>query len=308
MKPANALVRDPSGLTLDIYPDGESAFRLYEDDGVTRSALERNEFAWTEIKCNAAPQALRKGGHVVVSVGASAGRFQGQYSTRAYQLKVHLPKPTYSVLLRREGQNTTLKQMSSLAQLDYATAGWFFSKALLGGIVHVKTPVLTTAEPFAVDLSTQSQYPHIFMQPCNGGKDQSFIYDPASGFVKLSSDQASCLTVGDDKDVASGTPAVEMQPCENQKWILDDDSGNMHPSTDHSKCIDIDAADHGAEIYPCGHLQANQRFNFTDDGSGVGHHSGTFRRISDGACMTVAHSQWRPSTASTLEENAAVII
>merc|ERR1711907_485571 len=180
--------------------------------------------------------------------------------------------------------------MSSFSQLDYAHSGWFFSKALRhGGSVHVKLPPLPTDVPFTVDLSTQSQYPHIFMQPCNGGKEQSFMYDPASSFIKLNSDQASCLTVGKDKDLASGTPAVEMQPCVDQKWIVDTVSGNIHPSKDSKKCIDIDAQDHGAEIYPCGHLQANQRFNFTDDGSGVGHHSGTFRRISDGTCMTVVH-------------------
>merc|ERR1712187_193375 len=98
-----------------------------------------------------------------------------------------------------------------------------------------------------------------------------------------------------------------MQPCGTQKWILDADSGNMHPSTDKGKCIDIDAQDHGAEIYPCGHLQANQRFNFTDDGSGAGHHSGTFRRISDGTCMTVARSKWTPSVSLMPEKNALIV-
>merc|ERR1712003_208628 len=178
---------------------------------------------------------------------------------------IHTPKPTNSVLLFQGSQNTTLKQVGSLSALDYAPSGWFFSKALLGGIVHVKLPSLPTNAPFTVDLSTQSQFPHIFMQPCNGGKEQSFMYDPASGFIKLISDQASCLTVGEDKDLASGTPAVEMQPCFDQKWIVDALSGNIHPATDSNKCIDIDAQDHGAEIYPCGHFQANQRFNFSDD-------------------------------------------
>jgi hypothetical protein len=274
-------------LGLDIYPDGDSSFDLYEDDGVTRQAIDGTAFSWTRISCQAPPQALRRGGDVVVAVSASRGSFEGQPTLRGYLLQVHMPKPPQSVLLRRDGRNATLRPMSSSSALDFAESGWFFSQAVAGGVAYIKAPSLPISSPWTVHISTRSKYPHVFLRPCDGTSTQSFMFDPASGYIKLNSDQSSCLTVGADKDFQSGTPAVEMQPCSGQKWQLDLSTGNLHPATDLSKCIDVDSVDHAAEIYQCGHLQGNQRFNFTDDGSGVGHHSGTFRKVDDGTCMTV---------------------
>lgn len=277
-------------LGLDIYPDGETSFRLYEDDGVTRRALEKNMYAWTNISCSAAPLATRKGGRVAVTIEATHGRFEGQVAARAYRMKIHTPKPTNNVFLWQGCENTTLKAVGSLSALGYVSAGWFFSNALLGGIVHVKTPPMQTDTQVRVELSDATRYPHIFLLPCDGSKEQSFMFDPASGYIKLNSDQSTCLVIGDDKDMDSGTPAVELQPCGGQTWKFDRTSDNIHPMGNLQQCIDVDANDHGAEIYSCGNLQANQRFNFTSDGSGSGHHSGTFRRLDDGTCMTVVRN------------------
>jgi len=195
-------------------------------------------------------------------------------------------------ILLRQGisQNKPLEEVGSLSSLDFAPSGWFFSMTLLGGIVHVKTLLLQIDAPFRVELSMGPQYPRVFMLPCNGSTEQSLMHDPASGYIKLSADQNSCLAIGKDKDVASGTPAVELQPCGDQKWQFDADTGNIHPSGESQKCVDVDASDRGAEIYPCGHLQANQCFNFTNDGRGFGHHTGNFRERADGTCMTVVHN------------------
>ncbi|CAK0885625.1 unnamed protein product [Prorocentrum cordatum] len=283
--------RGSSGqLALDIYPEGDSSFDLYEDDGVTRKAIDGRAFSWTRISCQAPPQALRRGGDIVVAVSASVGSFEGQPAARGYLLQAHMPKPPYSVLLWRDGKNYTLRAMSSSSALDFSESGWFFSQAVAGGIAYIKTPSLPTADPWSLQISTRSKYPHVFFRQCDGTSAQSFMFDPTSGYIKLNSDQSSCLTIGTDKDFQSGTPAVEMQPCSGQKWQLDLSTGNLHPASDLSKCIDVDAADHAAEIYQCGHLQGNQRFNFTYDGSGVGHHSGTFRRVDDGTCMTAVNN------------------
>merc|ERR1719291_96564 len=213
-----------------------------------------------------------------------------------------MPKPPQSALLWRDGQNVTIRPMSSSSALDFAESGWFFSQAVAGGIAYIKTAALPISSPWTLQISTRSKYPHVFFRPCDGTSAQSFMFDLASGYIKLNSDQSSCLTIGTDKDFQSGTPAVEMQPCSGQKWQLDLSTGNLHPATDASKCIDVDSDDHAAEIYQCGHLQGNQRFNFTDDGSGVGHHSGTFRRVDDGTCMTVVSNPAGRDGAGLVQE------
>merc|ERR1712113_1307117 len=96
----------------------------------------------------------------------------------------------------------------SLDALDFATSGWFFSNALLGGVLHVKIPSLPTDSPFSVELSMATKYPEIFLLPCNGGKEQSFMFDPVSGYIKLNSGGAPCVTIGKDKNLDSGAPAL----------------------------------------------------------------------------------------------------
>merc|ERR1719361_757549 len=86
-------------LTLDIYPKGQSKFTLYEDDGKTREALERDAFAKTEISCSADLHVLHEGGAVEVAVQPTQGSYAGQLSRRGYILQVHTQASPSSVVV-----------------------------------------------------------------------------------------------------------------------------------------------------------------------------------------------------------------
>jgi alpha-glucosidase (family GH31 glycosyl hydrolase) len=295
----------PNPLTLDVYPSGNSSFELYEDDGVTRKALEEAAFVKTMIACRASPNALASGGRVVITVGAAlGGGYRGQLVNRSYIARVHMQRPPEQVWLanlEHEWSPRALPKHNSESEWDFAQSGWFFSTATLGGLVRVKTPELPTDAAFRLELSDGPQYPRIAMRTCNAtAPDQAFVFDPASGSIQHGT--GSCLAVGDQQDLDSHTPAVELLPCaggagrRGQSWRLDGRTGNLHPGGDPTKCVDIDHADRMAEIYSCySPATPNQRFAFRPDGSGAGHHSGSFVSVQDGSCMTVVpvSGRWR---------------
>jgi alpha-glucosidase (family GH31 glycosyl hydrolase) len=77
-------------LTLDLFPEGNSSFSLYEDDGITRQ-YEQEMFATTEIKMTAmANFSTKRKPDVTVTVSAAEGKgFAGQLKTRKWVLNVH---------------------------------------------------------------------------------------------------------------------------------------------------------------------------------------------------------------------------
>jgi hypothetical protein len=86
---------------------------------------------------------------------------------------------------------------------------------------------------------------------------------------------ALCVTVGKDKEAASGTPALELQPCaagrNDQQWKINAASaGGQIISIGSGACIDLDSSDGGLEMYSChaATSSGNQRFSFNDGGSG----------------------------------------
>jgi alpha-glucosidase (family GH31 glycosyl hydrolase) len=85
----NEKPHDP--MTLALYPDGNTTFTLYEDDGITR-AHEQGAVAITEISMSAAANfssGKRKKPDVVVNVKAFRGEgFMGQLAARRWTLKV----------------------------------------------------------------------------------------------------------------------------------------------------------------------------------------------------------------------------
>ena len=74
--------RDRTRLDLDVYPDADGAFTLYEDDGVTR-AYARGESAEQTFTCRTTAAGL------TVTIGPSTGRYAGQPTSRRYVLRVH---------------------------------------------------------------------------------------------------------------------------------------------------------------------------------------------------------------------------
>jgi alpha-glucosidase (family GH31 glycosyl hydrolase) len=77
-------------LEIHVYPDGESAFTLYEDDGVSYAYLD-GAVARTVITCR------ETAGHVTITIGAREGRYDGMPQARCYNVHVHVASAPQSV-------------------------------------------------------------------------------------------------------------------------------------------------------------------------------------------------------------------
>jgi hypothetical protein len=114
----DAAPHDP--ITLELWPQGSTSFDLYEDDGITREAIEGDAYAKTSIHVDAPPQYLSgkgKGarGNVTVTVGAAQGTFTGQLAERGWWLHVrarHAPVAVYV-------NDTILEKADSVTELEY---------------------------------------------------------------------------------------------------------------------------------------------------------------------------------------------
>jgi alpha-glucosidase (family GH31 glycosyl hydrolase) len=76
--------RDTAQLDLDVYPEGRSAFTLYEDDGVTRRHA-AGEYAEQTFTVDATGVAVQ------LTIGAVQGSYTGQADRRRYHVRVHTP-------------------------------------------------------------------------------------------------------------------------------------------------------------------------------------------------------------------------
>lgn len=72
-------------LTLDVYPCGQSAFSVYEDDGITDAYLQ-GRLAETRIECRQSRHSLR------LTILPRQGDYDGMPAARRYQLQLHLPE------------------------------------------------------------------------------------------------------------------------------------------------------------------------------------------------------------------------
>jgi len=73
-------------LVLHVYPHGESAFSLYEDDGVSL-AYQSGEVAVTEII------SMARGNEVTIDIGPRVGVYQGMPKQRTVELRLHIERP-----------------------------------------------------------------------------------------------------------------------------------------------------------------------------------------------------------------------
>lgn len=136
-----------SPLAWDIYPQGNTSFTLYEDDGVTRQHRD-GKYATQRADVRAP---VRGAGDVKVTVNESRGSFTGKQSKRPYEFTVHTGSEPRSVRLDR-----TLPRLTSEAAYKAAQQGWWYDRDDRAGVVHVKTAPLRTDEKFIVKLSGTS--------------------------------------------------------------------------------------------------------------------------------------------------------
>lgn len=103
-------------LGLEVFPHGESAFTLYEDDGLTCAYLD-GKVATTALTCAAADDAL------ALTIGPRQGSYDGMPERRAWDLTIHLADQPAGVTV--DGQ-----------PLAAGSAGWRHDPA--AGTLHLR--------------------------------------------------------------------------------------------------------------------------------------------------------------------------
>jgi len=260
-------------IILELWPEGSTAFTLYEDDGVTRAALPpSSQYATTPISVAAPPGYLRgarsAAANVTIAVGGALGQYDGMPDARRWTLNVRCKTPPVEVVLQTGGaggqqlglSESIVPKAGSVAELESKQSGWFHDRALqhgAGGLLMVKIAPMDTAAPFQVTLSQGRAFPHAVAKPCaSSGSSlaQRFSFNASS--ARIVSASGSCLTVGQDLDPDSRTKAVEAQPCGGtkaavQRWGLKASGQIYSLSSDGKQCVDQDMEDSGIEMYGC---------------------------------------------------------
>ena len=97
-------------IELHVYPDGESAFVLYEDDGVSY-AWQQGAQAITAITCR------ETGSRVTLTIAPRQGQYEGMPDRRCYDVRVHLSGPPREVLLNAERTDWQYDSVSAILSL-----------------------------------------------------------------------------------------------------------------------------------------------------------------------------------------------
>ncbi|GAA2742761.1 TIM-barrel domain-containing protein [Kitasatospora cinereorecta] len=128
--------RDRTELDYDLYPQGDTAYTLYEDDGVTRQYAQGSS-ATQRVDVHA------HGAATVVQVGASEGTYAGKPAARAYRFTVHGQGEPRLVV----GPGGPLPRLTTD---DPAATGWRYDPAT--GVTEIRTPSRPTDRPFSVEI------------------------------------------------------------------------------------------------------------------------------------------------------------
>ncbi|QUJ69504.1 discoidin domain-containing protein (plasmid) [Photobacterium sp. GJ3] len=144
-------------LIIDIYPSGESAFTLYEDDGESRAYQEHNAYAETEIRVTAPHTGTPGDITIQIDPATLHGAYTGEVTQRSYHLKVH---SLLAPLTVSDGHNT-LTRHQNRAEFDQAASGWFFDATDRYGIVHLKVPhrAVSQFQQFTLDMDENAAIP-----------------------------------------------------------------------------------------------------------------------------------------------------
>lgn len=118
-------------VTFDLYPQGDSGYTLYEDDGNTRK-YEAGEASMQAIAVRAPQQGS---GPVTVRIDAVQGRYAGQLPQRRYALRVLSRIAPNAVEL----DGRALPKLADRAAFDAANEGWYFDANDRRGSLHVRT-------------------------------------------------------------------------------------------------------------------------------------------------------------------------
>ncbi|MFC3549485.1 TIM-barrel domain-containing protein [Lysobacter cavernae] len=136
-------------LTLDLYPQGESHYTLYEDDGGTRRYAQ-GEFSEQAITMQAPDMPSKAGGsgEVRVRIDPVKGSYAGQLPQRRYGLRVLSRQAPKAVEL----DGRALPKLADRAAFQAAAEGWYFDPAERRGTLHVRTAKLDIRRALEVRL------------------------------------------------------------------------------------------------------------------------------------------------------------
>ncbi len=131
-------------VTFDLYPQGDSQYTLYEDDGNTRRHAQ-GEFSEQRIQVRAPVQGS---GPVQVTIDPVRGQYQGQLPQRHYALRVLTRQRPDAV--RVEGR--ALPALADAAAWKTADEGWYFDAGERRGTLHVRTAAIDIRSAVSLQL------------------------------------------------------------------------------------------------------------------------------------------------------------
>ncbi|AMJ57230.1 MULTISPECIES: TIM-barrel domain-containing protein [Stenotrophomonas] len=131
-------------VSFDLYPQGESSYTLYEDDGSTRR-YQKGESSTQQIRVQAPAQGS---GPVQVEIAPVQGEYQGQLAQRRYGLRVLNRSAPKAV--QQDGR--ALPQLADAAALQAAAEGWYFDAGERKGTLHVRTASQDIRAPLKLQL------------------------------------------------------------------------------------------------------------------------------------------------------------
>lgn len=132
-------------VTFDLYPQGESRYALYEDDGSSRK-YEQGAFSTQQVTMSAPAQGS---GPVQVTLSPVEGQYQGQLTQRRYALRVLSRSAPKAVTLG----GRALPQLADKAAFEAAAEGWYFDAQDRRGSVHVRTAAVDIRQPLQFALA-----------------------------------------------------------------------------------------------------------------------------------------------------------
>ncbi len=106
----------------ELYPDGDSEFTVYDDDGRTQAYL-TGEGETTHLSCSV------KKDVVTFCIDATKGRFEGMEKERCTLLRVNVTRPLKSIKVKVGKRNVKLQRAVSREDFDKARAAYYYDAA-----------------------------------------------------------------------------------------------------------------------------------------------------------------------------------
>ncbi|MNS66886.1 Sialidase precursor [compost metagenome] len=131
-------------VTFDLYPQGDSQYTLYEDDGNTRR-YQQGESSTQKITVQAPAQGS---GPVQVQIDAVQGQYNGQLAQRRYGLRVLSRQAPRAV----QSAGRTLPALADATAFNSANEGWYFDAKERRGTLHVRTAAQDIRQPLQLQL------------------------------------------------------------------------------------------------------------------------------------------------------------